>query len=143
LPGTIINLLYLLTDRVKEDEVARNYIGSAEVNCSVSLGSQGGRCDGPRKSVQKAEYGTAGTLFNDVLQLFAGKIRNRQVSVVIEGGENVGFYGTIGQLGQVMANLVSNALQAVLVGGRIWLSSTADGDTMEISIRNDGHGNER
>lgn len=136
----IINLLYLLADRVKDDEIARGYIGSAEGELQRISGITKQTLRWSKESVQKAEYGTAGTLFKDVLQLFAGKIRNRQVSVVIEGGEEVGFYGTIGQLGQVMANLVSNALQAVSVGGCIWLSSTADGDTMEISIRDDGHG---
>jgi signal transduction histidine kinase len=88
----------------------------------------------------KAEYCTAGVLFEDVSQLFAGKIKNRQVEVTIEGGEDVRFYGIVGQLGQVMANLVSNALQAVSLGGRIWLNATGYGDTMEISVRDDGHG---
>ena len=136
----IINLLYLLANRVKEDEVARDYIEAAEGELRRISGITKQTLRWSKESVQKAEYGTAGTLFKDVLQLFAGKIRNRQVRVVIEGGEDVGFYGNIGQLGQVMANLVSNALQAVPVGGRIWLSSTVVGDSMEISVRDDGHG---
>ena len=86
------------------------------------------------------EYGTAHELFSDVLQLFAGKIRNRQVTVTIEAGEDVRYYGTIGQLSQVMANLLSNAIQAVEVGGQIWLGATSGADTVEIVVRDNGSG---
>ena len=136
----IVNLLYLLADRVKEDEVAGSYIGSAESELQRISGITKQTLRWSKESIQKAEYCTAGVLFKDVSQLFAGKIKNRQVKVTIEGGEDVRFYGIVGQLGQVMANLVSNALQAVPVGGRIWLSATGYGDTMEISVRDDGHG---
>ena len=118
----IINLLYLLEGRVKEDEVAREYIGSAESELQRISGITKQTLRWSKESIQKAEYCTAGVLFKDVLQLFAGKIKNRQVSVTIEGGEDVHFYGIVGQLGQVMANLMSNALQAVPVGGRVWLN---------------------
>jgi light-regulated signal transduction histidine kinase (bacteriophytochrome) len=135
-----MNLLYLLADRVKEDEVAREYIGSAESELQRISGITKQTLRWSKESIQKAEYCTAGVLFKDVLQLFAGKIKNRQVNVTIESGEDDRFYGIVGQLGQVLANLMSNALQAVPVGGRVWLNSTAYGDTMEVGIRDDGHG---
>lgn len=50
------------------------------------------------------------------------------------------YFGITGQLGQVMANLVSNAIQAIAVGGRIWLGARVEGDTMEIAVRDDGCG---
>ncbi|MBA2682681.1 MAG: PAS domain-containing protein, partial [Ktedonobacteraceae bacterium] len=136
----IINLLYLLADRVTDDEVARDYIGSAENELQRISGITKQTLRWSKESVQKAEYGTAGAMFKDVLQLYAGKIKNRAVTVTIEGGEDVHFFGTIGQLGQVMANLLANALQAVSVGGRIWLSAIAEGDMMEIIVRDDGQG---
>jgi light-regulated signal transduction histidine kinase (bacteriophytochrome) len=136
----IINLLYLLGGRVRGDEVARDYIGSAEAELQRISGITKQTLRWSKESVQKAEYGTANELFRDVLQLFAGKIRNRQVIVAIEGGEDVRFYGTIGQLSQVMANLLSNAIQAVEVGGRIWLSATSSGETMQIVVRDNGSG---
>ena len=91
-------------------------------------------------AVQRPQYATAGHLFKDILQLFAGKIRNRDVNVLIEGGEEVRIYGTLGQISQVLANLVSNAVQAVPVGGQIWLSAREDGDMTEIKVRDNGHG---
>ena len=93
-----------------------------------------------KERVQKPQYGTAGDLFKDVLQLFTGKIRNRQVQVEVESGEEILIYGALGQISQVMANLVSNAVQAVPVGGQIWLSAKTDGHMVEIRVRDNGHG---
>jgi light-regulated signal transduction histidine kinase (bacteriophytochrome) len=136
----IVNLLYLLGGRVQGDEVARDYIGSAEAELRRISGITKQTLRWSKESRQKAEYGTAHELFTDVLQLFAGKIRNRQVIVTIEAGEDVRYYGTIGQLSQVMANLLSNAIQAVEVGGQIWLGATSGGETMEIVVRDNGSG---
>jgi light-regulated signal transduction histidine kinase (bacteriophytochrome) len=113
----IINLLYLLNDRVKEDETARGYIESAESELQRISGITKQTLRWSKESVQKPQSQTAGYLFKDILQLFAGKIKNREVNVVIEGGEEVFVCGALGQISQVMANLVSNAIQAVPVGG--------------------------
>ena len=136
----ITNLLYLLGDRVKDDESARGYIRLAEGELRRISGITKQTLRWSKESVQRAEYGIAGELFDEVLRIFAGQIRNREVEVVVEGGEDVRFYGIIGQLGQVMANLLSNAIQAVPVGGRIWLSARGEADTMEIAIRDNGCG---
>jgi signal transduction histidine kinase len=136
----IINLLYLLGGRVKGDEVARDYIGSAEAELQRISGITKQTLRWSKESVQKAGYGMASELFRDVVQLFAGKIRNRQVIVTIEDGEDVRFYGTVGQLSQVMANLLSNAIQAVAVGGRIWLGATSSDEGMQIVVRDNGSG---
>jgi light-regulated signal transduction histidine kinase (bacteriophytochrome) len=136
----IINLLYLLGGRVKKDEVACDYIGSAEAELQRISGITKQTLRWSKESVQRAEYGTASELFRDVLQLFAGKIRNRQVQITIEAGEDVRFYGTIGQLNQVMANLLSNAIQAVEVGGQIWLGANSNAETAQIVVRDNGSG---
>jgi signal transduction histidine kinase len=39
-----------------------------------------------------------------------------------------------------MANLISNSIQAVPVGGEIRLSAREDGDITEIKVRDNGHG---
>jgi len=136
----ITNLLFLLNGRLKEDQTARSYIELAESELQRISGITKQTLRWSKESVQKPQYGTAGDLFKDVLQLFTGKIRNRQVQLEIEGGEEVLVYGTLGQISQVMTNLVSNAVQAVPVGGRIWLSAKTDGKMVEIKIRDNGHG---
>ncbi len=125
---------------MKDDESARGYIGLAEAELRRISGITKQTLRWSKESVQRAEDGLAGALFEEVLRIFAGQIRNREVEVVLEGGEDVRFYGIVGQLGQVMANLLSNAIQAVAVGGRIWLSARSEGDTMEIAIRDNGCG---
>jgi signal transduction histidine kinase len=93
-----------------------------------------------KESVQNAEFSTVGALFDDVVRLFAAKTRNRQVTVTIVGGEEVRFYGVVGQIRQVLANLVSNALDAVPVGGHVWLDAATHERTMEIIVRDEGAG---
>lgn len=136
----ITNLLYLLGDLVKDDESARGYIELAEAELLRISGITKQTLRWSKESVQRAEYGFAGGLFEEALRIFAAQIKNREVVVVLEGGEDVRFYGIIGQVGQVVANLLSNAIQAVAVGGRIWLGARADGETMEIAIRDNGCG---
>jgi PAS domain S-box-containing protein len=136
----IINLLYLLNDRVKEDRTALRYIESVESELQRISGVTKQTLRWSKESVQKPQYGTAGYLFKDVLQLFAGKIRNRRVDVLIEGGEEVRVYGVLGQISQVMANLISNSVQALPVGGQITLNAREDGDVTEIKVRDNGHG---
>ena len=48
---------------------------------------------------------------------------------MIEGGESIRFYGVIGQIRQVMANLVSNALDAASPNSRIWLAAASTSAT--------------
>ena len=136
----ITNLLFLLNGRLNEDQIARGYIELAESELQRISGITKQTLRWSKESFQKPQYGTAGDLFKDVLQLFTGKIRNRQVQVEIEGGEEVLVYGALGQISQVMANLVSNAVQAVPVGGRIWVSAKTDGNMVEIKVRDNGHG---
>jgi len=136
----IVNLLYLLNDRVKEDQTARGYIELAENELQRISGITKQTLRWSKESVQKAKYGTAGYLFKDVLQLFAGKISNLKINVQIEGGEEIRVYGTLGQISQVMANLISNAVQAVPMGGEITLSAREDGDMTDIRVGDNGCG---
>jgi PAS domain S-box-containing protein len=134
------NLLYLLREHVQNDDSARSYISLAESELQRISGITRQTLRWSKENVRQAEYGTAGSLFKNVLRLFAGKIRNREVQVEIGPGEDIRFYGTIGQIEQVLANLISNAVQASPVGSRIWLNATQDGDMMEILVRDEGHG---
>jgi len=136
----IVNLLYLLNDRVKEDETARGYIESAESELQRISGITKQTLRWSKESVQRPQYGSAGYLFKDVLQLFTGKIKNQDVKVLIEGGEEVRVYGALGQISQVIANLLANAVQAVPMGGQIWLSAREEGGITEIKVRDNGHG---
>jgi light-regulated signal transduction histidine kinase (bacteriophytochrome) len=136
----IINVLYLIGQEVQGNTSALRYIEMAQYEIERISGITKQTLRWSKDSIQQAEFSTAGDLFDDVLRLFAAKIRNRQITVTIAGGESLPFHGVIGQIRQVMANLVSNALDAVPVGGHVWLEATAGEGKLEISVRDQGAG---
>jgi PAS domain S-box-containing protein len=139
--ASITNLLYLLTGEVKENETAAGYIQSAESELQRISGITKQTLRWSRESIQKAETGRVGSLFEDVLRLFAGKIRNREVQVFQQGDLDVTFFGVIGQVHQVVANLLSNAIDAAPVGGAVKLTARAiDEATIEIEVEDNGQG---
>jgi light-regulated signal transduction histidine kinase (bacteriophytochrome) len=137
---SLTNLLYLLSGHVKEDPEARGYIGLAEGELQRISGIARQTLLWAREDLQKSEYGSLLALLQDVLRLYAGQIRNKDVQIVMECPEDVRIYGTLGQITQVIANLLSNAVQAVPVGGHIWLSYAVHTNATEFIIRDEGHG---
>jgi light-regulated signal transduction histidine kinase (bacteriophytochrome) len=136
----ITNLLYLLSMEMRTDATSMDYIEKAQYELERISGITKQTLRWSKESVQNAEVGRVGTLFEDVVRLFAGKMGNRQVTITITGGEEVRFFGVVGQMRQVMANLVSNALDAVPVGGQIWLDAATHEETIEIAVRDEGSG---
>jgi signal transduction histidine kinase len=136
----ITNLLYLLKIEVPRGGPAMNYIGMAESELQRISGITKQTLRWSREGVQKAEHGTVGALFEDVKLIYAGKIRNRELTVIMAGGDDIPVFGVIGQLQQVVANLVSNAIDAAPVGGRIWLSAATSTESIEIIVRDEGPG---
>ncbi len=136
----ITNVLYLMGQQLQGDASALNYIEMVQYEIERISGITKQTLRWSKESIQHAQSATAGVLFDDVVRLFAAKIRNRQISVTIAGGESLRFHGVLGQIRQVMANLVSNALDAVSVGGRVWLEATAGEGVLEITVRDEGTG---
>ncbi len=138
--ASITNLLYLLSSHVKDDKDASTYIGQAESELQRISGITKQTLRWARQDLEKPRYGSTRDLIDDVLRIYAGKIRNKEVSVHFESEHDVRVYGTFGQISQVVANLLSNAVQAVAVGGHIWISYAAFLDAVEFTIRDDGQG---
>ena len=136
----ITNVLYLMGQEVQGNASALNYLEMAQFEIERISGITKQTLRWSKDSIQQAEFATAGDLFEEVVRLFAAKIRNRQITVTIVGGENLRFYAVIGQIRQVMANLLSNALDAVPAGGRVWLEATTSEGELEIMVRDEGEG---
>jgi signal transduction histidine kinase len=137
----ITNLLYLLRHEVKEDEgPARSYIGMAESELHRISGITKQTLRWSRDAVHVAETFPAAVLFEDVQQLFGGKIRNRSVTVSVLGGADVMVHGVLGQLRQVLANLVSNAIDAAPVGGALSLEAVSSDDAVDLVVGDNGVG---
>ena len=137
---SITNLLYLIGGHVKEDKEASSYIGLAESELRRISGITKQTLRWARQDHEKAGYGSVSDLVQDVLRLYAGKIKNKEVKVVVASQQDFDIYGTLGQISQVFSNLVSNAVQAVAVGGHLWLDYAAQADVIEVTVRDDGQG---
>ena len=139
----ITNLMYLLRAEVHQDGPATSYIGMVESELERISGITKQTLRWNRESADQRERFRAGDMVDDVLRLFAGKIRNRQITVRQRGKEDVRFCGVVGQLRQVLANLVSNAIDASPVGGQVLVSVLSSEDpTADVgfSVQDNGAG---
>jgi PAS domain S-box-containing protein len=137
---SITNLLYLLNTEVRDNAPATNYIRMMETELDRISGITKQTLRWSRESTQQPELTTAGAIFQDILRLFAGKIRNRRINVTVVAGQEIALFVVIGQMQQVVANLVSNAIDAVQEHGGIWLEAILEGATIHIVVTDDGAG---
>ena len=139
----ITNLMYLLRAEVHQDGPATGYIGMVESELERISGITKQTLRWNRESADQHDLFSAGDMVDDVLRLFAGKIRNRQITVRVQGQRGVKLSGVIGQLRQVLANLVSNAIDAAPVGGHVMIGilETHDGsEQVGFEVKDDGKG---
>ncbi len=139
----ITNLMYLLRAEVHQDGPATSYIGMVESELERISGITKQTLRWNRESSDQRDHFRGGDIVDDVLRLFAGKIRNRQILVRRQGENEAQFCGVIGQLRQVLANLVSNAIDASPIGGHVTVSIlTGDekGHEVGFAVQDDGAG---
>lgn len=138
----ITNLMYLLRTEVHQDGPATGYIGMVESELERISGITKQTLRWNRESSDQRERFPAGDMVDDVLRLFAGKIRNRQITVRVQGDRKLGISGVLGQLRQVLANLVSNAIDAAPVGGRVSIGILCTADTGQVgfAVQDNGGG---
>jgi PAS domain S-box-containing protein len=78
-------------------------------------------------------------LVNDVLSLYQRKLDARQIRVV-RSMESVTVEAIAGELRQVLANLLSNALDAMETNGVLAIEVRPQGDEVRVTISDTGHG---
>ncbi len=137
---SITNLMYLLRGELGTSEPARSYVAMAESELERISGITKQTLRWGRERPERAEWIDARAMFDDVLRLFAGKIRNRQVRVTRHDKAGIHFTAVAGQIRQVIANLVSNAVDAVPVGGDIWIDAVRDGTATTLIVGDRGSG---
>jgi signal transduction histidine kinase len=77
----------------------------------------------------------------DTISVMAAKARGRSASLVVDVPPDLPrVRGFGGELNQVWANLVDNALDAVSDGGRVTVAARADGQTIVVRVTDDGPG---
>ncbi|SDG01226.1 PAS domain S-box-containing protein [Terriglobus roseus] len=138
---SITNLLFLVRHDLPPNAQSQQYLAQAESELERISGITRQTLRWSRENSLGAESFTAGGLFADVLRLFQGKILNRNVTATIRDGHDVSVCGIVGQIRQVIANLVSNAVDAARLGGNVWLEArpTSNGGA-ELIVGDDGVG---
>lgn len=84
------------------------------------------------------------SLIESVLRIYSNKLKNKNIVVERSFQECPPVFGVTGELKQVMANLISNAADAVDRGGTIrietWCPEAPQEKTVHVSITDDGPG---
>ena len=137
---SMTNLLFLLRGELDPTGPAHDYIALAESELERISGITRQTLRWGREMPEKREWTAADAIFEDVLRLFAGKIRNRHVQLTTEVEGEVLIYAMTGQIRQVVANLLSNAIDAVPVGGAVRMSARRTGSDVEIVVEDKGSG---
>jgi signal transduction histidine kinase/HAMP domain-containing protein len=123
----ITNLLYLLSNHSDLVEPARSYVEMAEheVRRIAEITQQTLRFY--RQSTLPARANLS-ELLDSVLRLHLGKLRNLGIVVEKRYDSNTDLYCFAGELRQVFANLIGNAIDAMPSGGRLCLRARRSRD---------------
>ena len=128
----ITNLLYLLSNHADLQEPARSYVGMAEheIRRISEITQQTLRFY--RQSTLPARA-NLGELLDSVLSL--NQLRLRNLGITVEKGYDPAttLYCFAGELRQVFANLVGNAIDAMPAGGRLVLRARRSRDWRDMS----------
>lgn len=136
------NLLYLLRAELNTDK-ARGYLAQVEhelmrISAITKLTLQWSREEGTMARL------SARAVLEESQRLFAGKLRNKNIALHTHVEEDVYFPGVGGEVRQVLANLLSNAIDAVEQEGRIDTSArrvTKSGtEYVEFCVKDNGPG---
>jgi PAS domain S-box-containing protein len=136
----ITNLMYLLRSELRGEGPAGGYIAMVESELERISGITKQTLRWNRETSDLQESFFAGFMVDDVLRLFAGKVRNRQIAMKIEGPRELELKGVIGQVRQVLANLISNAIDASPLGGKVVVKVLEAPNEGGFAVRDNGPG---
>lgn len=118
---SVTNLLYLLRGQRSLDEEAVGYVSLAQQEIARVAEMTQQTLRFYRQSTLPAVASIA-ELMESALALYAGRLLTMQTSVVRKYGTKLSLYGFSGELRQVFANLVGNAIDAMGPGGQLQIA---------------------
>ena len=133
----ITNLLYLLSNHAELQEPARSYVEMAEheVRRISEITQQTLRFYRQSTLPARAQLSE---LLDSVLSLHQGRLRNLGIAVEKNYDADTSLYCFAGELRQVFANLIGNAIDAMPAGGRLVLRARRSRDwtdTTKLGMR--------
>jgi light-regulated signal transduction histidine kinase (bacteriophytochrome) len=134
----ITNLMYLLRGEAQSD-TAVGFIDQIEGELDRISGVTKQTLRWNRETGRPESF-EIHDLVDEVLRLFAGKIRNKQIAVQLVDESLVVGWGIVGQIRQILANLVLNAIDAAPIDGRIVVRVLEHEAETGFSVEDDGSG---
>ena len=127
----ITNLLYLLSHHSQLDETARAYTVMAEneIHRISEITQQTLRFYRQSTLPSRANLGE---LLDSVLRLHQGRLRNLEIRIERKFDPTIDLYCFAGELRQVFANLVGNAIDAMPQGGRLSIRARRSQDWSDL-----------
>ena len=139
----ISNLLYILGSQERLSPEGSRYLSMAEHELMRAAQITKQTLGFYRENSGPAPFSLS-ELINEVMVLYQGKLRHKDVAVALRGFNGAQVVATRGEVRQVFANLVGNAIDAVSHSGKITLTlSKARHEGVpgfEIAVKDNGTG---
>lgn len=139
----VCNLIYLAQHTGQLSEEARGFLKMAEQELDRVSHITRQTLGFYRDSAVPAEVQLR-VVVESVLKLYENKLRSKHIAVELDIAECPPVFGWQGELKQLVANLVSNAADAVAMDGRIKISvypaANHQGNGIEFKVADDGPG---
>jgi len=139
----VVNLLYLAKASPDATPVLIEHLTRAELELDRVAHITRQTLGFYRESNTPAEVDIR-SVIEPTLQLYASKIAGKNIQLDFTADDPPPVWGIAGELKQVIANLISNAIDATGIGGKISVrcgrSKTQNGNIAEIMIADDGPG---
>jgi signal transduction histidine kinase len=136
----ITNLMYLLRLEVPAEGPASAYIDLVNGELERISGVTKQTLRWNRDPADQPVPFDLHDLADEVLRLFGGKIRNKQLKTERTGRSGVEGWGIVGQIRQVLANLVSNAVDAAPQGSTLTVKVVEADGINGFSVHDQGSG---
>ena len=136
----ITNLVFLLKLQAPDNQDIQHYLGMLEAEFDRISGTVKQTLRWTSENSDQMQWATVKDIYEDVVRLFSAKIRNRSVQVQCLVTEDLRVYGIISQIRQALSHLLSNALDAVSVGGKVILDANRQGASLEFTVHDNGAG---
>lgn len=137
----VCNLIYIVKNTSSLPEDAVNYLNMAEQELErVSHITR--QTLGFYRDSSEAGPVVLGDVIESVLRLYENKLKSKSIAVEIEPSDCPPVHALQGEIKQLIANLVSNAADAVAPGGkiRIAMAQVKQGNGVEVTIADNGPG---
>src|SRR6478735_12160098 len=137
----VCNLIYIVknTNSLPEDTIGYLNMAEQELDCVSHITRQ---TLGFYRDSSEAGPVVLRNVLESVLRLYENKLKSKSIAVEMELSDCPPIHALQGEIKQLIANLISNAADAVAPGGKIRISMAPaeQGDGVEIEIADDGPG---